>query len=420
MKADLVVKNIGTLLTPPPSDGPLRGKLLDQVEQVGNAFIAVKDGIFIDYGNHEYEQYINEATEVINAKGMLVTPGLIDAHTHVVHGGSREFEFEQKMRGVPYLDILKAGGGIHSSVNMTREMDFDGLYQQSKKSLDHMLRFGVTTVEGKSGYGLEKETEIKQLEVQKQLNEDHPIDLVATFLGAHALPKAYESDRRTFLDKVIDMMPEIKKRKLAEFVDIFCEDGAFDLADARYLLEAAKKQGFKLKIHADEIVALGGVPLAVELGAHSADHLMAIDEEGLRALSHSNTIANVLPSTSFYLNSDYAPVRKMIDRNLAVALSSDYNPGSSPSENFLFTLNIAAIHLRMSPNEILNAATLNPAYSIDRAHEVGRIAKGYKADFVIFDAPNWPYVLYHYAINHVCDVFKKGNRVIKNQRKVWE
>ncbi len=420
MTADLIVINIGILLTPKVDKGPVRGKDMDIVEEYQNAFLAVKDGKFIDYGTHDFQHLVGDDTEVVDAEGRLVTPGLVDSHTHVVHGGSREYEFEQKMRGVPYLDILKAGGGIHSTVKMTREISKEGLYAQSKKSLDFMLGFGVTTVEGKSGYGLELETELKQLEVQRELHENHPIDIVSTFMGAHALPVAYKSKRKDFLDKVIGMFDTVKQRELAEFVDIFCEDGAFDVADSRYLLEAAKKHGFKLKIHADEVVALGGVPLAAHLKAHSADHLMAIDEAGLRALAHSDVIANLLPSTSFYLNSDYAPARKMIERNLALALSSDYNPGSSPSENFLFTLNLAAIHMKMSPNEILTAATYNAAYGIDRADEIGRIAKGYKADFVIYDAPNWPYVLYHFAINHVKDVFKMGIKVIENKQKVWE
>ncbi len=420
MKADLIVKNIGILLTPKVTKGPIKGKDMDCVETYQDAFLAVKGGKFIDFGEHDFSSLIDENTEMVDAGGKLVTPGLVDSHTHVVHGGSREYEFEQKMRGVPYLDILKAGGGIHSTVKMTQEISKEGLYQQSKKSLDFMLGFGVTTVEGKSGYGLELETELKQLEVQKELHENHPVDIVPTFMGAHALPKIYEADRRSFLDKVIGMFDEVKKRNLAEFVDIFCEDGAFSVEDSRYLLDAAKNYGFKLKIHADEVVALGGVPLAVELKAHSADHLMAINDEGLEALANSDVIANLLPSTSFYLNSTYAPARKMIERGLALALSSDYNPGSSPSENFLFTLNIAAIHLKMSPNEILTAATYNAAYGIDRADEVGRIAKSYKADFVIYDALNWPYVLYHFAINHVKDVYKMGVKVIDNKRKIWE
>ncbi len=420
MKADLLVHNIGVLITPPDVTHPIRGKAMDKIIEIENAYLAVKDGRFLAHGKGQGKAFIDERPRVVDAGGKLVTPGLVDSHTHVVHGGSREFEFEQKMRGVPYLDILKSGGGIHASVKMTREMQDDVLYAQSKKSLDKMLAFGVTTVEGKSGYGLERDTEIKQLTVQKQLDENHPVDIVSTFLGAHALPKAYEGNRDVFLDAIIAILPEVKEKSLAEFVDIFCEDGAFSVEESRRMLEAAQAQGFKLKIHADEVVALGGTPLAAELGAYSADHLMAIDDDGLRALATHDTIANVLPSTSFNLRSEYAPVRTMIERNLAVAISSDYNPGSSPSENYQFALNLAAIHLRLSPNEILTAATHNAAWSIDRADRVGRIAPGLQADFVIFDAPNWPYVLYHFAINHTQDVYKNGRLVIQNQQPIWE
>ncbi len=420
MKADVVVRNIGVLVTPPDVRHPLRGRAMDEVIEVHDAYLAIKDGLFLAFGEGDGNEHVEPQTRIVDAGGKLVTPGLVDSHTHVVHGGSREFEFEQKMRGVPYLDILKAGGGIHASVKMTREMSEEALYAQSKKSLNRMLAYGVTTVEGKSGYGLERDTEIKQLTVQQRLHEDHPIDIVSTFLGAHAMPKAYENDRDAFLASIVAILPEVKERGLAEFVDVFCEDGAFTVEESRRMLETAKEHGFKLKIHADEVVALGGTPLAAELGAHSADHLMAIDEAGLEALAKHDTIANVLPSTSFNLKSNYAPVRTMIERNLAVAISSDYNPGSSPSENVQFALNLAAIHLRLSPHEILNAVTHNAAWSIDRADKVGRIAPGMQADFVIFDAPNWPYVLYRFAVNHTQDVYKHGRLVVKNQIPMWE
>ncbi len=420
MQADLVVSNIGILWTPKESGKPLRLKAFDEVEEYRNAFIAVKDGKILALGEGDGERYMGEHTQKHDAEGKLVTPGLVDSHTHVVHYGSREYEFEKKMRGVPYLKILEEGGGILASVRMTQEANEEALYNQSKISLDRMLSYGVTTVEGKSGYGLDADTELKQLRVQKRLNEDHPVDIVGTYLGAHALPKAYKNNRKAFLDSVVDTMDVVKKEKLAEFVDIFCEKGVFNVEESRYILEEAKKRGFGLKIHADEIEALGGVELACELGAASADHLMVVNDSGIDALSKSDTIANVLPSTSFNLQSEYAPVRKMINRGVALALSSDYNPGSSPSENFLFTLNIAAIHMKMSPREILNAATINAAHSIQKADRVGILKEGYNADFVIYEAGNFPYVLYHFAINHVKDVFKNGTLVVSNQNKVWE
>ncbi len=414
MKASLIIYNIGTLLNPMTSIKPLKGREMNEVETLHNAFIAIHENKIIAYGNGDYSEYNGPKTQLFDALGRLVTPGLIDSHTHVVHAGSREYEFEQKMKGVPYLDILKAGGGILSTVKATREANYDKLYAQAKKSLIRMMQNGVTTVEGKSGYGLDHETELKQLRVQKILNADLPLEIVPTYMGAHALPLEFKSNRTAYLDQVIALMPTIKQEDLAVFVDVFCEDGAFNVEESLRILTAAKELGFKLKIHADEIYALGGVPLAVDLGATSADHLMAIDETGIKALANSDTIATLLPNTSFYLNSEYAPARRLLDNSIAIALASDYNPGSSPSENFLFTLNLAAIHIKLSPNEILNAATINAAFALDKAEEVGRIEKGKKANIVIYDAPNWPYVLYHYATNHVVDVFIEGKHVIKN------
>jgi len=420
MLAERIIKNIGILWTPKPSRAPVKGETMDEVIEYKNAFIAINDGKVLAIGEGDYSQYEGPHTELFDAEERLVTPGLVDSHTHVVHYGSREYEFEKKMRGVPYLQILKEGGGILSTVKSTQEARYEDLFDQSKKSLEELLLHGVTTVEGKSGYGLEAETELKQLRVQKALNRSHPAEIVPTFLGAHALPKSYEDDRRAFLNKVVNTMDTVKKEGLAEFVDVFCEEGVFTLEESRYILEEARKRGFNLKIHADEMKALGGVEMAASLGAYSADHLMVINENGIEALRKSGTIANILPSTSFYLGSEYAPARKMIENDVALALSSDYNPGSSPSENFLFTLNLAAIHLKLSPKEILNAATINAAHSVNRADSIGALAEGYAADFIIYDAPNFPYVLYHFAINHVNDVFKDGRMVVHNKNSIWE
>jgi len=420
MQADLIIHNIKTLITPYPSDLPVCNDAFNSIKTLENAFVAIKDGTILEVGTGNYQAFVDATTELYDAKGALAGPGLIDSHTHVVHGGSREHEFEKKMAGVPYLQILKEGGGIHSTVNATRKISEDALYAQAKKSLIKMMEYGVTTVEGKSGYGLEKDTELKQLRVQKKLDQNLPIDIVATFMGAHAVPEAFKDNKTAYLDEVISWMDDVKKESLAEFVDIFCEDHVFDAKESEYLLTAAIKKGFKAKIHSDEIKALGGTELAAKLNAVSADHLMAITESGMDALKDSHTIANILPSTSFYLNSTYAPVRKMIDKGLAIALSSDYNPGSSPSENFMLTLNIAAIHLKMSPNEILNAATINPSFALNRQGKIGVLEKEYQADIVLYDAHNWPYVLYHYGINHVKDVFKSGHLIVKDQKYLKE
>lgn len=422
MNIDLVIKNIGKLVTSSGSNSPRFGEDMNKLEIIENAYVAISDGKFVKIGKgRDYESIINQNTKIENANGLLATPGLIDAHTHLVHGGSRENEFSKKLSGVPYIDILKQGGGILSTVNSTKKSSFDDLYYKSKKSLDRMLEFGVTTVEAKSGYGLELDTEIKQLEVAKKLSKDHPIDLVHTFLGAHAIPMEYKDDHKSFIDILIkEMMPKVKELGLAEFCDVFCEEGVFTIEESEYILSEAKKMGYKLKIHADEIVSLGGAELSAKLGCISSDHLMAASEEGLKDMALKRVIANILPATSFNLNKAYADARKMIDLNVAVAISSDYNPGSCPSENLQLAMQLGCLGLKMTPNEVLNAVTINAAYAIDRQEEVGSIEVGKNADLVIFDAPNIEYLMYHFGINHVDRVYKKGSLVVNNKQVIYD
>ncbi|MGL5711659.1 MAG: imidazolonepropionase [Paraclostridium sp.] len=420
MKIDLIIKNIGKLATM-RGNAPLIGKAMDDIEIIENAYIAIKDGKFYEIGqNNNYEKLVSDNTEVHDAQGCLVTPGLIDAHTHLVHGGSRENEFAKKLAGVPYLDILKSGGGILSTVKSTKCASFDELYNKAYKSLDRMLEFGVTTVESKSGYGLELETEIKQLEVSKKLSGQHPIDLVNTFLGAHAIPVEYKQNPEEFVDILInEMMPKIKKFELAEFCDVFCEDAVFTIEQTRKIFESAKQYGYKLKIHADEIVSLGGAELSAEMECISADHLMAASEEGIRLMSEKGIIANILPGTSFNLNKNYANARKMIESNVPVALSSDYNPGSCPSENLQFVMQLGCLGLKMTPNEVLSAVTINAACAIDRQSDIGSIEVGKAADLVMFDAYNTEYLMYHFGINHTNKVFKNGKLVVDNKHLVY-
>ncbi len=420
MVADLIVHNIGTLWTPKPNARPAFGSEMSDIREYTNAFIAVKDGKILALGESDYSPYVGPSTHMHDAQRRLVTPGLVDSHTHVVHYGSREHEFDKRLRGVPYLKILEEGGGILSTVRSTKEASYEDLFDQSKQGLERLMLHGVTTVEGKSGYGLDEENELKQLRVQKALNYAHPLDIVGTYLGAHALPKAYEDDRTAFLEQVVSTMDVVKKEALAEFVDVFCEKGVFTVEESEYILKEAKDRGFLLKIHADEMEPLGGTEMAARLGAVSADHLMAVTESGIDALASQGTIATVLPSTAFNLGSDYAPARKMVDAGVALAVSTDYNPGSSPSENFLFALSLAAIHMKLSPKEVLTAATLNGAHSLNRGSERGVLDEGYAADFIIYEADNFPYVLYHFAINHVNDVFKDGRMVVRDKQSIWE
>jgi len=417
MHADLVIYNIGLLLTSKDLE-LVRGKDMNKISSYTNAFIAIKDGKILEVGEGDYKEYLNDFTFMHNANGNLVIPGLIDSHTHLVHYGSRENEFSKLRVGVPYLDILKQGGGIHSTVKSTREATFEQLYLKSKKSLDQMLLFGVTTVEAKSGYGLNLETETKQLEVAKKLNQNHPVDIISTYLGAHTVSKEYLNNKQGYIEALVQDINTIKEKDLATFIDVFCEDSVFNIKDSKYILEQGKLKGLIPKIHADEIVSLGGAGLAVDLKASSADHLMAINSEDIIKLSKSNVVANLLPSTSFYLNKDYAPARKLIDSNCIVSISSDYNPGSSPSENFQLSMQLAANKLKMSSNEILNAATINAAYNLRITKNVGSIEKGKDADIVIMDCKNLDYLMYHYGINHTLDVFKKGEVVVRDKEIV--
>ena len=421
MKMDLIIKNIGKLVTMEGAFLPRTGKQMSELKILENAYIAVVEGKIFKIGiGEDYKELIGENTIIDDASGMLVTPGLIDSHTHLVHGGSRENEFSKKLNDVPYIQILQEGGGILSTVNATKKATFDELYYKAKKSLDRMLEFGVTTIEEKSGYGLELETEIKQLKVAHKLDKDHPVDLVHTFLGAHAIPMEYKSNSQGYIKLLVEeIMPKVKELGLAEFCDVFCEEGVFSVEESDYILSKAKEMGYKLKIHADEIVSIGGAELSAKVGCISADHLMAASDEGLRDMADKGVIANILPGTSFNLKKPSADARKMIDLNVPVSLSSDYNPGSCPSENLQFVMQLGCLNLKMTPNEVLTAVTINAAHCVDRATEIGSIEIGKKADIAIFDAPNIDYLMYHFGINHIDRVYKDGRLVVKNKHVIY-
>lgn len=404
--------------------GPNRlrmGDEMNHVEMLEHGYLYVEDGVIVAIGTGDaYLEYMKPDVNVIDATGKIVIPGLIDSHTHLVHGGSREHEYAMKLAGVSYLDILKQGGGILSTVSATKSSTFEQLYQKAKKSLDLMLSYGVTTIEAKSGYGLELETEMKQLEVAKELNKHHPVDIVNTFMGAHAIPIKYKNNKEDYIKELFHMMEVVKTRNLATFCDVFCEDGVFSIEDTSRILTHAKQLGFLLKMHADEIVPLGGASLAAKLGCISADHLMASTVEDMKLLAKHRVVANLLPATSFYLNKDYAKARTMLDHGCGLAVSTDYNPGSTPSENLQLAMQIASLKMKLTPNEVLCAATMNAACSINMQHRVGSLEVGKDADFVILDCPNLVYMIYHYGINHVKDVYKKGMMVVSKQQVVYE
>ena len=409
----LLVKNIGILQTPVGSF-PHKGALQGENIKLKDAAVLAEDGIIKAITSEGKLPCPEERVDVvIDAEGNLVTPGLVEGHTHLVFGGYRQNEIPLKLKGAGYLDILRAGGGINDTVKKTREASFEELYNKTEGFLDEMLDLGVTTCEAKSGYGIDLENEVKLLKVLKKLNEDHPMDIVSTFMPAHVVLADWKGREDAFIDLCIsEMMPYVKEHKLAEFIDIFTEDSVFDVEQSRRYLKAAKDMGFGLKIHADEIEAIGGSVLAGEMHATSAEHLIVIDDAGMASMAKGGTIAMCLPATSFYLGATFAPVRRMIDEfEVPVAIASDFNPGSCPSLNLQFVMNLGYLKYRMTPEEILTAVTINPACGISRGEKVGTLEVGKDADMVIWNAPNMEMLCYRFGSNLALQTIKKGNLV---------
>lgn len=396
---------------------PKTGEQLRHLELIENGAMVVNDDR-IEWVGGESEvtsrYHDRNFDEIIDAEGGIVSPGLVDAHTHPIFAATREHEFYLRNAGRSYMEIAAAGGGIRNSVRKLRAASADDLYTNAVKYLDRMLRSGTTTIEAKSGYGLSTEAEIKSLEVIKRLDEAHVIDLVPTFLGAHEFPDEYRDNREEYVRLLIEeMIPQIAARNLAKFCDIFTEAGVFDVEQSRRIMSAARKHGFGLRFHADELKSTGGAELAAEMGAITADHLVYVLDTGIARMAESGTIAVLLPSTTFFLgHKEYAPARKMIERGVPVALATDFNPGSSCSTSLPVTMTIAAIYLKMTAEEIWNAVTYNPACSLARQSEIGSLQPTKKADFVIWDATNYEQVPYLFAQNPVVSVFKNGRRVV--------
>lgn len=418
VRADFLLTNAGQLVTVAGnSDRPKRREELSEISVVTDGAVAARDGMIIAVGSSSDIQESVELEEdavVVDAAGKVVLPGLVDPHTHVVFAGSREHELEMKIQGVPYLEILARGGGILDTVRSTRAASREELFRAGEKYLDEMLAQGTTTAEAKSGYGLTLDDELKTLEVARDLQEAHPVDLVPTFLGAHAIPEEYKENPDDFVELVIsEMLPAVARSGLASFCDVFCEEGVFSVEQTRRILSEAKSLGFELKIHADEMVPLGGAELAAELGATSADHLMVISDHGIEMLAASDTVAVLLPATTFCVMGErYAPARKMIEKGVAVALSSDFNPGSSPVNSLQIVMGIACRQLKMTPAEVVSAVTINAAHAIGCASSVGSIEVGKKADLVVFDAKDYRYLMYRFGTNLVDRVIKSGCIVV--------
>jgi imidazolonepropionase len=414
--ADLIIRGAAQLLTF-AGQGPRTGKELADPALIEDGAVAALDGTIVAVGRTAdvlRNVDLQPGAVEYNAAGKVVLPCFVDPHTHLVYGGSREGELLQRLDGAQYLDILAAGGGILSTVRATRAATEAELVSAGRKRLDYFLQAGVGTVEAKSGYGLDTDSELKQLRAAHTLAASHPVDVVHTFLGAHAFPEEYKDNREAYVDMVIkEMLPRVAAEKLAEFCDVFCEQSVFTVEQARRILEAGKRYGLKAKIHADEIVSFGGAELAAEVGAVSADHLLQASERGIREMARAGVIAVLLPGTAFFLmKQDYAPARKMIEAGVPVALSTDCNPGSSPTQAMNLILSLACLGMKMKPAEALAAATINAACAVGRGHLVGSLETGKQADILVMDAPNYNYIPYHYGINLVEAVFKKGRQVV--------
>lgn len=416
---DIVILHANELVTMDSKYGaPRIGKSMEELAIIQDGAIAIKDGKIIFVGTTEELKKkinINDQLLQIDATNKLVTPGFVDPHVHLIFAGSRENELSLKLAGKTYLEILEMGGGILKTVRETRQASVDDLVKNGKKILDKMLHYGTTTVEAKSGYGLNVESELKSLKAIKILDKEHPIDLISTFLGAHAVPPEYNSRTDDYVNLVInEMLPKIAKENLAEFCDVFCEKGIFSIDQTRRILLAAERYGIKKIIHIDEIVDTNGAKLAAELKAIQTGHLLKSNDEGLKEMAKAGVIATLLPGTPFCLMlKEYAPARKMIEFGIPIAIATDLNPNCW-TESMLMAIVLSCYNMKMSPAEALTAATINAACAIQRENQIGSIEVGKKADIVIFDVPNYYFLSYQFGVNLVSKVIKNGKIVIEN------
>jgi len=415
MKPDLLLTNIGQLATLANTNGKTKtGEDMRELSIIENGAVAVKDGLISAVGTTSDVLAQIDGDPLfpqIDLPDMLALPGFIDSHTHLVFGGSRENDFAMKLAGKSYMEILEAGGGILNTLRATRAASRLDLVKNGFSFAQRMLGEGTTTIESKSGYGLDTKNELKMLQATDDLREKLPMGIAATFLGAHAIPPEYESRTEDYVNLVIEeMIPAVAKENLAEFCDVFCEKGVFDVEQSRRILLAAKEAGMKIKIHADEIVRLGGAELAAEVGAVSADHLLMASNDGLEAMRKAGTIATLLPGTAFSLNTDYARARDMIEMGLPVALATDFNPNCA-NESLFFSIALSCYKMKMHPREVISALTINSAHALDRADTIGSIEVGKRADVVVLECPNPEFIAYRFGVNLIHTVIANGEVV---------
>lgn len=412
---DLIVKgaNIFTV-----NDRYKRAKIGPEAQDLSlikDGAIVVKNGIIKDIGTSseilaKYDK--EEVGEYFDAEGRAILPGFVDPHTHAVFIGTREKEFKMRLEGKSYLEILKAGGGILSTTKMVKEASLTSLVDTLKKRIDIFYEWGTTTLEIKSGYGLSYDDEIKQLEALKVVNDEGYADIVPTFLGAHAIPVEYKNNKEAYIDIIVnEMIPEIAKRGLARFIDVFCETGVYTPEETRLILKRGIEYGLKAKMHADEIDAIGCTELAGEIGVVSCDHLLKITDAGMRAMKKGNTIAVLLPGTAFSLRETYAPAKRIIDNGIPIAVATDCNPGSSYTESMPMIITLSVLEMGISPEMAITSATLNAAYAVGVGDKVGSLDIGKKADFIVLKEDSYLFIPYHYGVNPIFATYKNGKRV---------
>ena len=407
----LAVLHVSQLVTLAGPTRPRVGAEMAELAIIRDGGMLIHDAKIDSVGPSDEIQRKSRGAQIVDARGRVVLPGFVDAHTHLVFAGNRLDDFERRTRGESYKQISKAGGGIWSTVEKTRAASEQDLLAQAKRHADWFLRCGTTTVEVKSGYGLTLEDELKILRVIRSLNEESPLDIVPTFLGAHAVPREMDTDE--YIELVIDqMLPRIAKEKLAEFCDVFCERGYFDVEQSRRILTAARKLGLKLRIHADQLSNFGGAKLAAELEAATADHLEKTDRDGIAAMKSAGVQPILLPGSVFALgSSDYPRAREMIQAGLAVVVATDFNPGSSPTPSIPMILSLACTQMKMSPAEAITAATINAAYGLNRGDRIGSLERGKLATFSVFDCEDYRELAYWFGLPQTHSVYVKGEGV---------
>lgn len=414
MQGNLIIRNAAELVTVSGRKAKA-GAEMSELHIIRDGALVIEEGLIGRVGTTDdvLAGLDLPSYTVIDASGKAVLPGLVDCHTHLVFGGFRADEFSWRLKGMSYMEIMERGGGIVSTVRATQTATPEELVATGLKRLDSMISLGVTTLEGKSGYGLDLATEVKQLEVMATLDASHPVDIARTFLGAHAVPPAFKGNPDGFIDYLVrDVLPEVARLRLAEFCDVFCEKGVFSLEQSRRLLETARALGLGLKLHADEITPLGGAELAAQLEAISADHLLHASDKGIKEMAKAGVVAVLLPITAFSLKEPYARARFMIDSGCSVALATDFNPGSCFSESIPLMFALAALYMGMSPEEALTACTLNSAAAIGRANYIGSLDVGKLGDAVILQFPSYQFLTYHIGVNSVEKVIKRGSVVV--------